>query len=348
MKIVALPRDPNPYQRLLYSELEKLGFRVRYAGALTPSHSLNVLLLPLELAAGRLAGWRVLHLHWVYGFNFFGAERFAPLRRVSQAWFQFVLRSARALGMRVVWTAHNVLPHRRVFHDDVLARRELVRLSDLVLVHSSAVEQELVALGAPPRRATVVPHGPFLPVKGTRLSPPGDGSPRELLFFGRVEEYKGVEDLLEAMRALPRRADARLTVAGPCRDRDLAARLATLADGRVTLRLEHLPDDELTGLLSSADVVVLPFRRVTTSGSAVLAMAHGRPVLVPALDAFANLPDDAVIRYHGPLGDALLRAAEMPAERLRSIGVAAARHAASAGWPEAARRTSVALAEAVS
>ena len=32
MRVLVLPRDPNPYQRLLYSEMQRLGVQVTYIG----------------------------------------------------------------------------------------------------------------------------------------------------------------------------------------------------------------------------------------------------------------------------------------------------------------------------
>ncbi|HEY3020877.1 MAG TPA: glycosyltransferase family 4 protein, partial [Solirubrobacteraceae bacterium] len=299
MKILALPRDPNPYQRLLYGELAGQGAQVRYAGDLTPSRTLNLLALPLELAACRLRGWRVLHLHWVFGFQLPGAGRLPFLRRVAQAWFVVVLRVAAALRLKIVWTAHNVLPHERVFHDDVAARRALVEASDLVVLHAAQTRDALAEIGAAPRRSVVVAPGPFdTGVDARALRAPGSGEgPRRYLFFGKVLAYKGVEELLVAAQGLD------LTVAGECPDPPLRARLEEHAGERVALRLERIPDDELTPLLAEADVVVLPFRRVTTSASALLAMSHGRPVVLPDLPAFADLPADAVVRYDGSTDD---------------------------------------------
>lgn len=138
MKILALPRNSNPYQEFLYGEIRRAGHDVRYAGQVTPLHTLNLLLLPLEIAACRVAGWRVLHLHWVFAFQIPGSGRLPWLRKVARAWFALVLCVGRRLGMHVVWTAHNVLPHERVFDDDLAARRLLVRSSDLVFAHSAA------------------------------------------------------------------------------------------------------------------------------------------------------------------------------------------------------------------
>jgi glycosyltransferase involved in cell wall biosynthesis len=351
MRVLVFPRDDlNPYQRLLYGEMARLGARVTYLGRLTPSHTLNVLLLPAELAARRVAGGRLVHLHWVFGFSLPGAARFPFLRRLAQLWFALWLRTVRVLGMRLVWTAHNVLPHARVFADDAAARRALVRASDLVLAHSPAVLAELAALGAAADRTAVIPHGPFGPfdpaVPGVSLRIPGsDDQVRHLLFFGRVEEYKGVDDLLAAMTSLPGDVPVRLTVAGQCDDRALRSRLRLLArtaSGRVVLRLERVPEDEVTGLLAASDVVVLPFRRITTSGSAMLALTHGRPLIVPDLAALAGLPPEAVIRYDGSvpsLAAALTDAARISRPALAAMSAAATAYASSTSWPEIAART---------
>jgi hypothetical protein len=187
MRVLALPRDPNPYQGLLYGEMRRLGVRVSYIGEPTRSRTLNLLLLPLEILAGRLGGARVVHLHWVFAFTLPGGSRFPVLRRLSYAWFRVWLRTCRMLGMRLVWTAHNVLPHQPVFSDDVTARRALVNASDLVLAHSPSALTELAVLGAVPRRSAVIEHGPLSPVPSAgALRTPGSGDgPREFLRQGR-------------------------------------------------------------------------------------------------------------------------------------------------------------------
>jgi glycosyltransferase involved in cell wall biosynthesis len=353
-RMLAVPRDPNPYQETLYAEMRRLGVEVRYGATLTPSRTLNLLLLPAELAVARTRGWRVLHVHWVFGFALPGSRRAPFLRRVAQAWFELVLATARGLGTQVVWTAHNVLPHDRVFHDDVAARRALVDASALVIAHSDSALAGLRDLvGAAPRRGVVIPHGPPAEAPAVEiLRPPGSGEgPRTLAFVGKILDYKGVEDLIAAAARLGPSFEARIVVAGDCPDAALRARLRSAADrlgGRVQLRLGWLPGSELADLLASADAIALPFRRVTTSGSALLAMAYGRPVVLPDLPAFEELPDAAVLRYDGSVGglaEMLERVAGCPARELREYGAAAAGHVRGISWSDAARRTTEAVAE---
>jgi glycosyltransferase involved in cell wall biosynthesis len=348
MKILVLPREgTNPYQELLYGEMRRHGARITYLGTLTPSHTLNVLLLPLEMAIRRLGGAQVVHLHWVYDFGLHGSDRSAFLRRAAETWFAVWLGAVRLLGLRLAWTAHNVLPLTPVFADDVRARRRLVAACDLVIAHSQATVEQLASRGIMPRRSAVIPHGPFTEaVETTWPRTPGErGQTRQLLFFGRIRPYKGVDTLLEAFAALPRALDAHLTVAGYCGDRQLAAELTEIAgrsSGRVTLRLEWISDEEASRLLHLADAVVLPYRDITTSGSGVLALCHGRPLVVPDLPGLAELPEDAVFRYDrtvAGLADALASVIRADAQVLAKMSSAASAYGAATSWSEIAEKT---------
>jgi glycosyltransferase involved in cell wall biosynthesis len=394
VKVLAFPRDSNPYQQLLYGEMERLGAKVSYAGGLTPVHSLNVLLLPVELTVRRLGGARIVHLHWVWGFQLAGARRYRLMRRMSQSWFNVCLRMIPLLGMRLAWTAHNVLPHAPVFADDVAARKSLAGRCDVVFGHSEWTFTGLAELGAVPRRPVVVRHPPYRPpapvatvsgvpaavVSGTpaavvsgvpaavvsgvpaavvsgvpaaavRRAPVATASPtevdghRKFLFFGKILEYKGVEDLLQAFAALPEHHRARLSVVGECLDPSLRSRIEKLAREAgciVSLRLQYVPDKEIGSLMAAADAVVLPFRRVTTSGSAILALAHGKPIVIPDLAALAELPDNAVFRYDGSLADltATLQAVIAASDEvLTSMSAAAHEYSAETTWHQAALAT---------
>jgi glycosyltransferase involved in cell wall biosynthesis len=347
MKILVFPRDASPYLKLLHSELERLDVRIAYVGALTGSHSANLLLLPFELVVRRALGWRVLHIHWVFGFSMIGAGRVPWMRAVSQLLFNVCLTLARWLGLCIAWTAHNVIPHEPVFWNDVVARRRLVAAADVVFVHSEATVDALRRIRAVPRRRVVIQHGPFesdVHTAGARPAGVGDGR-LHLAFVGRVAEYKGIEDLLAAAARLPAAASVRLTVAGACEDEQLERRIRDAArDVRVptTLRLEYVRDEELTALLNDADAIVLPFRRITTSGSVQLAMGYGRPVLIPDLPTLRDLPGDAVVRYDGGIDElaaAMQGLTRMSRTALAEIGLRARTHVEGLSWRVTAERT---------
>ena len=163
-------------------------------------------------------------------------------------------------------------------------------------------------------------------------------------FVGAIRGYKGVGELLEAFAASGDLGpDARLLICGkplPARiGRELEERAA--ADPRIVLRLERIPEEDLSRVLRAADVVVLPFRDILTSGSAILALSHGRPVVVPALGCLPEtLPADAAILYDpddpDALTDALHRAAGAD---LAAMGIRARAWADGLDWGPIAAET---------
>ena len=151
-----------------------------------------------------------------FGFALPGARRFPVMRWRRRSGSSSGCGACRVLGMRLVWTAHNVCRTSRSSPMSS-ARRALVGASDLVLAHSPLALDELAASVPSPAGAPSSRHGPISARRPRRCCHPGaDRGPRRFLFFGRVQEYKGVDDLLTAFLALPaerRRADRR----GPVR-----------------------------------------------------------------------------------------------------------------------------------
>ena len=344
--IVAIPRDKNPYQELLYSQLRLRGYRIKYAPELTRSRTINLLLLPFQLTWLSLRGYTVLHVHWTYSLGFPFGNRVPGVRRVSRLWFGVVLWAASLAKLHIVWTAHNVLPHAQVFDDDRRARRMLIEKAELVIAHSTSTIEELRTTLASPRRSVVIPHGVIDPDGLLSLDPPSGDQPRSVLYFGRIEPYKGVEDLLAALAGLD--GELRVHVAGSCSDPILRDRLERAsADLRgVTLALGYVPDRQIRSLFAQADAVVFPYRAITTSGSLTLAQAAGRVAIVPALPAFAELPDDAVVRYApgvDGLRSALRWLTTATTEELKAKGRASRSVSASLTWSDIADLTCAAL-----
>jgi glycosyltransferase involved in cell wall biosynthesis len=349
MRLLVLPRERNnPYQELLYGALGQHGVQVAYLGELTSSRTLNQLLLPLELVGWRLRGTRLVHLHWTYAFELYGIHRYPALRWAAQAWYMLWLYSLRLLGMRLVWTAHNVLPMplNGIFGNDLHARRQLVAAASLVVSHSAATLDALRGLGMEPRRSAVIPHGPYTVTLGSRvMMVPGTvPGPRRFLFFGRVEGYKGVDVLLAAYEMLRPELEVRLSIVGECPDPELEKELGQLADRSghpVETRFERIPEEKVSDLLDAADVVVLPYRTTTTSGSAMLMLTHGRPLVVPNLPGLAELPDAAVVRYDGTvdgLSAVLADLAVADADVLAAMSAAGEAYCAEISWDSIGQR----------
>jgi len=319
--VAAFPRrlESNPYCELLYDHLERVG---------------------VEVVDGRSGvGWllahrgrvRVLHFHW--------PERHFRRGALGAA-LGFALRLvlARALGYRVVWTVHNLAPHEGGAPGDGIVRAVLERVATLV-VHCPAAR---AALGGRP--AVVIPHGSYVgryPNATTQAAARArlglEAEDRVLVFFGQVRPYKGIDELLGAFAALPARA-ARLVIAGqPVAG---AALDGTAMDERVRLHLRHVPDAEVQVFMNAADLVVLPYRAVLSSGAAMLALSFGRGIVAPRVGCLAELErTGAAILYDPAAADGLATALRAALEvDPAALGERARRFVRSLSWDAIARR----------
>lgn len=331
MQVIIAPdwRRENPYLGLLAESLRRAGADVGFSDfprGLFP-------LLRIRLANARAT---VLHLHWVNNL-------IAPVLWPNRAW-QRRLKLAllvldvgvtRALGMRVVWTVHNLVAHEGVASGrEIRSRAMLARLASRVIVHSAGaltvLRTEYGANSLPSRKTSIIPHGNYTgcyspnPRHAEQLRIRWQLRPCDttILFFGKIMPYKGFERLLSAFAATKRR-DARLIIAGQPTTDELRRRLeqAAVDDPRILLALQFIPDEEVAAYFEVCDVVVLAFERTLTSGSAILAMTQGKALILPARARILDLGGiDSILYFEGDEGlSSVLNG--MNKEKLREMGI---------------------------
>lgn len=327
----------NPYQRLLADSLAAQGVRTIPG---QPGRRRPFPIVSAWLRAGRPA---VLHLHWTHEYL---KGRGAGPSRLNRLRFLGQLRLLRRRGVRIVWTMHNLGGHDGSRHPhEMAAHRDLVRVAHAVICHCDAARRAaIVAYGldaTDARRLHVVDHGSYLGVYPDTLDRAAarvrlDLAPdaRVILFLGRIRGYKGTDELVAAFRALDDPA-ARLLIAGlPSQGAGRRLRAAAAADPRIRLHLAFVPDDEVQVWMRAADAVVLPFRDILTSGSAILALGFGRAVVAPSLGCLpATVPPAAGVLYDPDAPDALAGALRQAlASDLDAMGAAALDRARQLDW----------------
>jgi glycosyltransferase involved in cell wall biosynthesis len=110
-------------------------------------------------------------------------------------------------------------------------------------------------------------------------------------FIGGVRPNKGVDLLIKAFLRL-KNPNYRLMIAGKIFPPELYAQsLIHMAenDDRIKFNLQHIPNNDFQIYLNAADVVVLPFAKILTSGTANLAMSFHRPVIAPNVGCLPEL-----------------------------------------------------------
>lgn len=204
------------------------------------------------------------------------------------SWFApslgFVARKLRK-DFKVISILHNVIPHEPRFFDRPLTKYFLTGF-DGHIVLSKEVGNDLLAIDSNAKLAEL-----FHPIYGHF----GERIPREeaedklnlkhgmknILFFGLIREYKGLDILLEAFGKLGN--DYQLIVAGEPygsfkKYMEIIDR--SPAKDRIHLYLQYIKDSGVKDFFSAADVAVLPYRSATQSGINAIACHFEVPMIV--------------------------------------------------------------------
>lgn len=244
--------------------------------------------------------------------------RIRPQIMVFQWWTGTVLHSylllalvARALGAKIVIEFHEVLDtgEARIpvvqTYTNALARL-ILRLTDACTVHS-AFDRDLLSahypLGARP--IAVIPHSPFDQFRSAQAGPVLREAPPDvcnLLFFGIIRPYKGLEDLVRAFDSIPEDEIGGywLTVVGETWEGwTLPTELIAQSRyrDRITFVNRYVHDEEVTAFFNGANAVVLPYHRSSMSGPLQVAMGHGLPLVITAVGGLS----EAVQSYEGAI-----------------------------------------------
>lgn len=240
--------------------------------------------------------------------------------------------AARLLRIRVVIEFHEILDpgEAKLPLVQIYVRRVaplLVRLAQGFVIHSEYDRKLLQShYNLKSRPVKLIPHGPYDQYKlnyeeqRDRIAP---ASCCNLLFFGLIRPYKGLEDLISVFNALPQSEAVKywLTIAGETWEGwTLPATLIEQSPYRdhITFINRYVSDAEVSRFFAGADVLVLPYRRSSASGALHIAMSCGLPVVVTRVGGLV----EAVADYEGaisvPPGDSFaLQEALMKVAKLR-------------------------------
>lgn len=223
--------------------------------------------------------------------------------------FLAYLLSMKARGARLVWVVHNIAPHNKRSRPTPRMRRIFFRLLDGLIFLSAASREVAVAhypeLSRKPFLVTA--HGHYAAMHHPPSLPTGIAGERSVVLgsFGQVRPYKGLDHLARLAANLPHALVAE--IAGACPDTGLASDLLGIAEASSNIRadLRFLSDQELEDRLDRVDAVVLPYREILNSGSALHALSRYRPVLAPRLGSLPELQgevgSDWLTLYDAPL-----------------------------------------------
>ncbi len=288
MQVLMMPdyRIDNPYQTLLTKALRQEEVNVSF-----PSGYRRVFPIYRAIQTNS-ASISVLHLHWLDPY-LKGDNTLVKLVYCVKLLIDILL--TRWAGIKIVWTVHNIVAHNSKFPRlELWTQRMLAKLIDRAIVHHSAGVDEITQrYKLPSSKIEVIPHGHYRDVYESAIDPlearqqlglPESG--KIYLNLGMLKPYKGIERLLQLWQDNQAILDGNtLLIAGKALDNRYGQILAQQASEtkNIILHNKFIENDRIHLYFSAADIVVLPFEQILTSGSLILAMSYGKPVIAPRL-----------------------------------------------------------------
>jgi len=288
--------DPaaNPYIPLLYAALGNVDIQVE----------------PFSWKSALFARYEILHVHWP---EYLVRKRTALRTLVGRGLLALLLVRLRLCGIPMVWTVHNPAPHEALPQN---GRRWMQALKSAVKLEIHLTESTMVDSRG---NAALIPHGHYRDWYQGDYGPASRGS---LLFFGQLRAYKRIEDLIDGFLESDLPARLRIVGSGDTSFVDQLRR-RTRNDRRIDIVHQRLTDSALADEIAAAEVVVLPYP-ITNSGSILLALSLGRPVVTLRTASTLSLSREVGPGWIGFVDDMTSREslqtsieAVMAAERIR-------------------------------
>lgn len=146
-----------------------------------------------------------------------------------------------------------------------------------------------------------------------------------LLFFGRIDKYKGLEVLLSAMEiVLIKMPSLKLLIAGNGDIAPYQSLINKLGDS-VILKNGWIADEDVASIVSMSSAVVLPYIHATQSGVIPLAYAFSKPVIATNVGCLGEQVLDGetgiLVEKNNPrlLSEAILKLYSKP-EKMKKMG----------------------------
>lgn len=252
----------------------------------------------------------------------------------------------------VIGTIHDVDAHpgaggERFFMVNFL--RDLIRkyIYRKMIVHGEALRKELLnSTGLLQSDVYVVPHGCLFSFLKDSAGREIYEEEHTVLFFGRVQEYKGLRYLIEAepsvSKVIP---EFKVIIAGS--GKDLTDQKHVIMNNpHFEIHDHFIPNDEVSVFFQRSAAIVLPYIEASQSGIVAMAFAFGKPVIVTNVGSLTEMVTDGVNGLVVPPGDSVKLAGAIVSllndkDKLKIMGKRALEMAnAEFSWVNVARLTS--------
>ncbi len=217
----------------------------------------------------------------------------------------------RLLGIRIVYTAHNIFPHDKKKYDYYLYYL-LYKTVNKIIIHSETTKKNLLKYyNLPSNKLHVIPHGNFdfyvndnpISHHNARQKFNLKDNDKVLLFFGQIRDYKGLDLLIDSMKiVLNAERNIFLIIGGAPASEKEAQEYMKMIDSighqnNIIVNFNFIPKEEVESYFKAADFVVLPYKKIDHSGVVHLAYSFNKPIIATNVGDFEEVIIDNETGY---------------------------------------------------
>ena len=210
----------------------------------------------------------------------------------SAHWYYFFIRLFIMKRKKVI-TLHDITLH--LGESTIVSRylqEKMVSDADYIFVHGNTFRKELICRGVSASKITTIPIGVFSSCM--ELSNPDLTEDFSVLFFGRIQEYKGLQYLLQAMDQIQKEIPLKLVIAGNGDIRPYQSLIGKMKPELIEVHNRFIPDHEVASFFQRAIIIVLPYVEASQSGIIPIAYAFKKPVIVTKVGAIHEVVEDGI------------------------------------------------------
>jgi len=294
IKVTVFPThfNENPYLAIFCKKLQTTGVIAQNDAQFT-----------IKWLLYNKANVKILHFHWIHMYSEAKNDVKAFIKLIG---FYTKLRIATFLGYKIVWTVHNIMPH-ETYHKALQCwiRKKLANIAHVVThceYSKNVIEQKFKK-----RHVDVIMHGNYVEkypnvvsksIAREYLRLPQDS--KIYLCFGLIRKYKGIEELMLSFNKFKIDKKLLMIVGKPlC---DVLNNIYKYVEKCNYIKVvpHYIPDEEVQYYFNAADFVILPYKRIMSSGTVLLAMSFAKPLIVPKIGCIPEIIDKSGAIFYEP------------------------------------------------
>lgn len=282
MKVIMIPGN-HAYVQKLAKILRKDNVSVKLFNSFHYSTPMNF----LKTLIFRPFGYKIIHIHWMYVFPF-------------TFMMKFYIKLVKRIGYKIVWTVHNVHPHEN-FEKDKKTEWFAKNVDYFFINYKSNVTKlgEYVGFSINKNKIIIIYHPSYEDIYPNTITQEEARKILEIpldkkvaLCFGQIRRYKGADIFAKAFELLDSSYCG--LIVGEPKDNKLKNELEIITSSlnNILLVCRRISEDEIQVYLNACDVVVTPYRDITTSGVASLAFAFSKPFIATNKGSISEVVED--------------------------------------------------------